>query len=229
MSDIYDNLEIIIEAALFSAGEPLSADRLQKMFAWAGRPSLNDIRSVIDKLKQTYGSRGVELVEVSTGYRFQCRPEFAEYLQKLDEKKSPKYSRATLETLALIVYRQPITRGEIEDVRGVPVASNIIRTLQEREWIKEVGVKDVPGKPALFGTTKQFLDDFNLKSLSELPPLDDLMDLDALEQKLGVQFDLPVEPPVDAAIPEEVQSEGEAKEDSASQATEEMESESITG
>ena len=191
--DAYDNLDQIIEAALFAAGEPLTAERLQGMFSWAGRPSTEAIKAAIERIEQACEGRGVELVNVASGYRFQAKKEYASLLQKLWEKKPPKYSRALLETLALIVYRQPITRGEIEDVRGVAVSTNITKTLQDREWIKVVGTRDVPGKPALFGTTKQFLDDFNLKSLSELPPLQELIDIDALEEKLGMQFDLPVE------------------------------------
>jgi len=193
MSDTADNLDQILEAALFAAGEPLTAERLQRMFAWAGRPSINEIKAAIERIEQGCALRGVELVKVASGYRFQAKAEYVSLLQKLWEKKPPKYSHALLETLALIVYRQPITRGEIEDVRGVAVSTNIIKTLQDREWINVVGTRDVPGKPALFGTTKQFLDDFNLKSLSELPPLQDLMDIEALEEKLGMQFDLSVE------------------------------------
>jgi len=193
MSHEYENIEQILEAALFAAGEPLTAERLQQMFAWAGRPSVKEIKECLGTIAENMAHRGVELVEVASGYRFQAKPEFAEFLQRLWEKKPPKCSRAFLETLALVVYRQPITRGEIEDVRGVAVSTNIMKTLQDREWVKIVGTRDVPGKPALFGTTKQFLDDFNLKSLAELPPLDELMNVDALEEKLGIQFNLSVE------------------------------------
>jgi len=189
MSDIYDNIDQIIEAALFAAGEPLSVERLQSLFTWVGRPSKEDIKAVLERIKQATEMRGIELVQVASGYRFQAKAEYADFLQKLWQKKPPKYSRASLETLALIVYRQPITRGEIEDVRGVAVSTNIMKTLQDRHWIKVVGMRDVPGKPALFGTTKQFLDDFNLKTLSELPPLQDIMNVEELEEKLGMQFD----------------------------------------
>jgi len=189
-SEQHENMDQIIEAALFSAGEPLTAGRLQQMFAWAGRPSIDDIKAAITRITEAAEERGVELVEIASGYRFQAKAEYAEFLQRLWEKKPPKYSRAFMETLALVVYRQPITRGEIEDVRGVAVSSHIMKTLQDREWVKVVGTKDVPGKPALFGSTKQFLDDFNLKSLSELPPLDEIMNVEALEEKLGMQFNL---------------------------------------
>ena len=189
----YKNLDQIIEAALFAAGEPLTVERLQQMFAWAGRPSIQDIKDSLESITSKTKKRGVELVEVASGYRFQAKSEFAEFLQRLWEKKPPKYSRAFLETLALVVYRQPITRGEIEDVRGVAVSTNIMKILQDRDWVKIVGTRDVPGKPALFGTTKQFLDDFNLKSLSDLPPLQEIMYVEALEERLGLQFNLPVE------------------------------------
>jgi len=193
MSDPYKNIDQIIEAALFTAGEPLTAERLQQMFAWEGRPSITDIKASIESIAEQSKERGVELVEVASGYRFQARDAFAEFLQRLWEKKPPKYSRAFLETLALIVYRQPMTRGEIENVRGVAVSTNIMKTLQDRAWVKIVGTRDVPGKPALFGTTKQFLDDFNIKSLSDLPPLQEIMNVEALEEKLGVQFNLVVD------------------------------------
>ncbi|EKD77921.1 MAG: segregation and condensation protein [uncultured bacterium] len=138
-------------------------------------------------LQSTYQDRGVELVEVASGYRFQAKSDSAPFIQRLDERKALRYSRAFLETLALIAYRQPITRGEIEDVRGVAVNPNIIRTLMERDWIKIAGYRDVPGKPALFATTKTFLDHFNLKKISELPPLSELVDYEALEKQLGLQ------------------------------------------
>lgn len=195
-----DQLDSILEAALFTAGEPLTVERLQNMFALPERPSLNDVKAAMERIEQECQSRGVELVSVASGYRFQAKSEYAHYVQKLWEKKPPKYSRALLETLALVVYRQPITRGEIEDIRGVVVSTNIIKTLLDRDWIKVVGARDVPGKPALFGSTKQFLDDFNLKTLSELPPLQDLMEIDvaALEEKLELELE-----PVDAGVEDE--------------------------
>lgn len=181
----------ILEAALFSASEPLPVDKLCQLFEEDNRPSLGEIRTLLAELQTFYHDRAVELVEVASGYRFQVKSEYATFLQRLEEKKPARYSRAFLETLALIAYRQPVTRGEIEDVRGVSVNPNIIKNLLEREWIKIVGYRDVPGKPALFGTTKIFLDYFNLKSLSQLPPLSELIDFEALEKQLG--FGLTIE------------------------------------
>ena len=183
----------IIEAALFAAGEPLSVDKLGQLFEEFERPSTQQIKSSIAQIMESMEGRGVELIEVGNGYRFQAKADYAAWLQRLWEKKPPRYSRALLETLALIIYQQPITRGEIEDVRGVAVSTHIMKTLQEREWVKIVGYRDAPGKPALFGSTKQFLDYFNLKSLDELPPLQDLVDFEELEQKLGQQLELGLE------------------------------------
>ncbi len=187
-----DTLDCVIEVALFAAGEPLAIERLQNLLT-EDRPSAKEIKASIARIQQDYKSRGIELVQVAGGYRFQAKTEYAPILQTLWQKKPPKYSRALLETLALIAYRQPITRGDIEEVRGVAVSTNIMKTLQDRQWIKVVGTRDVPGKPALFGTTPLFLDNFNLKSLSELPPLQDIADKEALEKKLGMQLNLPVE------------------------------------
>lgn len=187
-----DPLDCVIEVALFAAGEPLAIERLQNLLT-ENRPSTREIKASIARIQQDYKLRGIELVQVAGGYRFQAKIEYAPILQTLWQKKPPKYSRALLETLALIAYRQPITRGDIEEVRGVTVSTNIMKTLQDRQWIKVVGTRDVPGKPALFGTTRLFLDNFNLKSLSELPPLQEIADRDALEKKLERQLSLPVE------------------------------------
>lgn len=183
------NLEInemkkILEAALFAAGEPLSLERLMELFEESERPSREILTEMIKDLANCYQESGVELAEVASGYRFQARSEYANWLQRLWEKKPPRYSRALLETLALIVYRQPITRGEVEDIRGVAVSTNIMKILLEHGWIKIVGHKDVPGKPAVYGTTQQFLDYFNLKNLSELPPLQELLSFEEMEKKL---------------------------------------------
>ncbi|MCX7126181.1 MAG: SMC-Scp complex subunit ScpB [Gammaproteobacteria bacterium] len=183
----FENAEKIFEAALFSAAEPLPIDKLCQLFPEESRPSNADVRLWLSNLKAVYEDRGVELVEVASGYRFQVKGDYAPFIQRLEERKPPKYSRAFLETLALIAYRQPVTRGEIEDVRGVTVNPNIIKTLMEREWIKIAGYRDVPGKPALFVTTKMFLDYFNLKSISDLPPLSELIDFELLEKQLGMQ------------------------------------------
>jgi segregation and condensation protein B len=188
MTTPFENAEQIIEAALFAAAEPLPADKLSQLFPEDNRPSLGEIRGFIASLQEIYQARGVELVEVASGYRFQVRQQYAESIQRLEERKPPKYTRAFLETLALIAYRQPVTRGEIEDVRGVAVNPAIIKTLLEREWIKIAGYRDVPGKPALFATTKTFLDYFNLKSIAELPPLSELVDFETLEKQLGLQL-----------------------------------------
>jgi segregation and condensation protein B len=185
---------LIIEAALFAAAEPLPADKLSQLFPEENRPSLGSIRASIAELQAFYQDRSLELVEVASGYRFQVKKSFSESMGRLEERKPTRYSRSFLETLALIAYRQPITRGEIEDVRGVTVNPNVIKTLLEREWIKIAGYRDVPGKPALLATTKTFLDYFNLKSIAELPPLSELVDFETLEKQLGLQ--LPVSPVV---------------------------------
>ncbi|OGT44687.1 MAG: SMC-Scp complex subunit ScpB [Gammaproteobacteria bacterium RIFCSPHIGHO2_12_FULL_38_11] len=182
----FESAEKILEAALFSAAEPLPVDKLAQLFSEENRPSNADIRHWLSDLKTVYEDRGVELVEVASGYRFQVKTLYAQFIQRLAERKPPRYTRAFLETLALIAYRQPVTRGEIEDVRGVTVNPNIIKTLLEREWIKIAGYRDVPGKPALFATTKLFLDYFNLKSVSDLPALSELVDFEALEKQLGL-------------------------------------------
>lgn len=194
MADDINYKKQILEAAILAAGEPVNIDRLQQLFSESERPEKPEIRKLLEQLSQDCASRGVELVEVASGFRYQAKAETAECLQRLWDRKAPKYTRAFLETLALIAYRQPITRGEIEEVRGVAVSSNIMRQLQERDWVKAVGHKDVPGKPAMYGTTKEFLDYFNLKKLSDLPALQEVMDLEEVEKKLGEQLTLDVEP-----------------------------------
>lgn len=184
MSMNHDRLKQIIEGALLAAGRPLSIDQLLTLFLDEEQPSRQEIREAIDSLKVDCEPRAVELVEVSSGFRYQVRPTLATWVSRLWEEKPPRYSRAVLETLALIAYRQPITRAEIEDIRGVSVGSNIVKTLMEREWVRIVGHRDVPGKPALFGTTRQFLDYFNLKNLSDLPTLADLKNIDSIEHAL---------------------------------------------
>ena len=193
-------LKYVIEAALLAAGQPLSVDKLQGLFGQRDAPARQDIRAAIMDLQADYAERGIELIEVASGFRVQIRSSMTHQLEKLWEERPPRYSRALLETLSIIVYRQPVTRGEIEDIRGVAVSTNIIRTLLERNWIRVVGHRDVPGKPAMFGTTKEFLDYFGLKKLDDLPPLSELKDFD----KLNVQLDLPEEdsvppdsPPID--------------------------------
>ncbi len=182
------DLKIIIEAALLAAGEPLSIERLLVLFEEEARPQREAVRAVLSELEQEYERRGVELVEVASGFRLQIRRELSPWISRLWEERASRYSRALLETLALIAYRQPITRGEIEEVRGVSVSSSIVKTLLERGWIKVIGHREVPGRPALYGTTRAFLDYFNLKNLSDLPPLAELRDLDAVGKTLEQNY-----------------------------------------
>lgn len=189
-----EQMKRIIEGALMAADRPLTIDNLQRLFDENAEliPSTQDIKEILQILSADYQDRAVQLQEVASGYRFQVSQEIAPWIQKLWQERPPRYSRALLETLALILYRQPITRAEIEDIRGVSVSTPVIKTLLEREWVKVVGHKDLPGKPALYATTKQFLDDFNLKSLEELPSLTEIQDLDKLEKELHIQLTLEV-------------------------------------
>lgn len=180
-------IKYVIEAAMLAAGRPLSLEKLQSLFGEDEPPARQDLRAAIMELQADYAERGIEVIEVGSGFRIQIKAAMTHQLEKLWEERPPRYSRALLETLAIIVYRQPVTRGEIEDIRGVAVSTNIVRTLLERNWIKVVGHRDVPGKPAMFGTTKEFLDYFGLKKLDDLPPLSELKDFD----KLNIQLDLP--------------------------------------
>jgi len=180
-------LKALVEGAIFASASPISIEQIQKLFDEEERPGKEAIRSVINGLMEDYEGRGINLSEVASGFRFQAVPETAKWLSRMWEEKPPRYSRATLETLALMAYRQPITRSEIEDIRGVSVSTNIVKSLQERDWIKVVGHRDVPGKPALYATTREFLDYFNLKSLEELPPLSEIKNLDEIEIGNGEQ------------------------------------------
>ena len=177
-------LKIVLEAVLLAAGEPLPLERLLATFPEAERPEAEAVRAALGELAAHYAGRGMELVEVASGFRLQVPKLFSPWVSRLWEERAANYSRALLETLALVAYRQPITRGEIEDVRGVSVSSSIMKTLQERGWIKVIGHREVPGRPALFATTRAFLDYFNLKSLSELPPLAAPRDLNAIGAEL---------------------------------------------
>lgn len=179
-----DRLAVIIEALLLTAGEPLNLNQIAAVFEDQERPTETEIGEAMKRLETHWEDRGIELREVASGFRLQVRDSYMTWVSRLWEERPQKYSRALLETLALIAYRQPITRGDIEEVRGVSVSTNIIRTLQEREWIRVVGHRDVPGKPALFGTTKAFLDYFNLTSLDDLPTLAEIKDLGELEPEL---------------------------------------------
>lgn len=177
-----------VEAALLAAGRPLSIEQLQNLFDGSPMPEKSQIRDAIGRLQDDYQARGqgITIAEVASGFRIQVTADMAERLQKLWEQRAPRYSRALFETLALIAYRQPVTRGEIEEVRGVSVSTNIVRTLLEREWVRVVGHRDVPGRPALLGTTKTFLDYFGLKKLDDLPPLADVSDFESLRVQLNL-------------------------------------------
>ena len=181
-----EKLKNIIEAALLAAGGPLSLDMMLTLFLDEEQPEKKELREVLDQLKQDYKGRGIEVVEVGSGWRIQVVEEVSLWVSRLWTERAPRYSRALMETLALIAYRQPITRGDIEDIRGVSVSTNIIKTLLEREWVRVVGTRDVPGKPSLYGTTREFLDYFNLKTLDELPPLAEIRDLDEINRSLDL-------------------------------------------
>ena len=174
----------IVEGALLAAGRPLDISQLEKLFADDERPPRDQLRAAIEDIQADCRGRGYDIVQVASGFRFQVSDELAPWINRLWEEKPKRYSRAMLETLALIVYRQPLTRGDIELVRGVAVSSDIIRALQEREWIAVVGHRDVPGRPALYATTKQFLNYFNLKSLQQLPALGQIKDFAELDPEL---------------------------------------------
>lgn len=182
-------IKYVVEAALLAAGRPLTLDRLTELFtAKGGGPDRAAVKQAIEQLAGDYAGRGIELKEVASGYRVQVKRTMSDWLAPLWEERAPRYTRALLETLALIAYRQPITRGEIEEVRGVVVSTNIMRTLLERNWVRVVGHRDVPGKPAMFGTTREFLDYFGLKRLEDLPPLADIKD--GIPPELSPQTDL---------------------------------------
>ena len=176
-----------IEAVLLAAGRPVTVEQILELFDEHERPPAEDVAAAIASLAERYADSGIELREVASGWRVQVRQQFAGTVSRLWQERPSRYSRALLETLSLIAYRQPITRGEIEDIRGVTVASTIMRTLQERNWIRVVGYREVPGRPELLGTTREFLDYFGLKSLDDLPTLAELQDLDDIK----VQLELP--------------------------------------
>ncbi|MEC4719522.1 SMC-Scp complex subunit ScpB [Noviherbaspirillum sp. CPCC 100848] len=165
----------VLETALLCAHEPLSISDMRKLFAESGEAheevGADTIKAMLEELRRDWVDKGIEIVSLSTGWRFQSRPEMKKYLERLNPEKPPKYTRATLETLAIIAYRQPVTRGDIEEIRGVTVNSQTIKMLEDRGWIEAIGHRDVPGRPALFATTRQFLDDLGLTSLDQLPPL----------------------------------------------------------
>jgi len=181
-------IKYIVESVLLAAGKPLGLDQLLAVFGDGERPERDDISEAVTALQQDYAERGIELVEVASGYRIQVSQSMEPWVSRLTEEKPARYSRALLETLALVAYRQPITRGEIEDIRGVSVSSSIMKTLQEREWVRVVGHRDVPGRPAMYGTTRQFLDYFNLNGLDDLPTLMELRDIDTINAELDLEL-----------------------------------------
>ena len=183
-----DQLKNVIESILLAAGRPLSLDQLLALFDEQDKPERNDIREAVSALQADYELRGIDLVQVGSGYRIQVRETMQPWVARLWEEKPARYSRALLETLALIAYRQPVTRGEIEEVRGVSVSTTIIKTLLEREWVHVVGHREVPGRPAMYGTTKKFLDYFSLKNLNELPSLAELRDLNEIGKELELDL-----------------------------------------
>lgn len=185
MDQNFKHLQNIVEAALLASDRPLNPDQLRALFPEGERPTRTVIEHILSQIGLACEGRGFELRQVASGYRFQIREAYASWVGRLWEEKPQRYSRALLETLALIAYRQPITRGEIEDVRGVAVSSNIIRTLQERGWVRVVGQRDVPGRPSMYATTREFLDYFNLKTLDQLPSLSEIRDL----EEIGREFE----------------------------------------
>ena len=187
----------VLEAALLTTQEPLALPELRRLFD--DGLSGDALRRVLDELRSEWEGRSVELTQVASGWRFRARPEFQGYLDRLNPTRSPRYSRAVMETLAIIAYRQPVTRGDIEGIRGVTVSTNIIRALEERGWIDVVGHRDVPGRPALYATTKSFLDDLNLRSLDELPPLEDL---GTLVETAGGPSEIPVAQALEEPAPQ---------------------------
>jgi len=202
-------LQQIIEGLLLSAGRALSVTALSELFLEGERPANDQIREALSAIARDCEGRGFELKEVASGFRFQVRQKLSPWISRLSEEKPQRYTRALLETLGLIAYRQPITRGDIEEIRGVAVSSTIIRTLLDREWVRVVGHRDVPGRPAMFATTRHFLDYFNLKNLQELPPLAEIRDLDQLNPELDLNDEegrvlvMPEEPAEDDSVDED--------------------------
>jgi len=184
MSDNEPRIKTIVESVLLASGKPLALDHILAVFGDGEKPEREQIREAITALQEDYTERGIELVQVGSGYRIQVGQDMEPWVSRLTEEKPQRYTRALLETLALVAYRQPITRGEIEDIRGVSVSSSIMKTLQDREWVRSVGHRDVPGRPAMYGTTKKFLDYFNLKGLDDLPTLMELRDFDSINAEL---------------------------------------------
>ncbi|HKJ70619.1 MAG TPA: SMC-Scp complex subunit ScpB [Gammaproteobacteria bacterium] len=196
-----ERLQAVVEAALFAAGEPLSLARLQRLFEEDEAPNRGELEAALGALESDYAGRGVRLVATGGGYQFQTDPATNPWIHRLFQSRPPRFSRAVLETLAIVAYRQPVTRSEIEDIRGVGLSSGVLRTLTDRHWVHVVGRKDVPGRPSLYATTPYFLSYFGLDSLEELPPLKEIQegDMDALVEQLGVE-QLGVEQPAQGEV-----------------------------
>lgn len=190
MSEIVEQLKNILEAALLAAGEPLTIAKMLALFPEDAEPAKEELMEALNDLQLACETRGIELKRIGSSWRYQTKVQFAPWLRRLSESRPPRYSRALLETLAIIVYRQPVTRGDIEEIRGVSVSTDILRTLLNREWVKQIGQRAVPGHPALYGTTKEFLGYFNLGSLSELPPLPEKRDTGDIVEQLNMQLPL---------------------------------------
>jgi segregation and condensation protein B len=225
-----DRLKRILEGALLAAGKPMTVIQLEGLFQEDEvRPARDEIKAALEDITSELKGRGFELLQVASGYRFQVCDDLAPWIGRLWEEKPQKYSRALLETLALIAYRQPITRGDIEEIRGVAVSSNIIRTLMDRDWVRVVGHREVPGRPAMYASTKIFLDYFNLKSLDQLPPLAEIQDLDNLTAELGLEVvedvvEELVEPVIETEAVEDIQEQPvESANDEADSDEQEME------
>ncbi len=216
MSDVDNKVKMIVEGLLMAAGRPLTLDNIIAVFAKNEQPDRAELKTVMEAISADCDDRGFELKQVASGYRFQVKQDLSEWVAKLWEERPPRYTRALLETLALIAYRQPITRGDIEEIRGVGVSANIIRTLLDREWIRVVGHRDVPGRPAMFATTKQFLDYFNLKSLQELPPLSEIKELAQTDQEIDLADELAQQRVID--LPEDVIDEASFEQNEAERA-----------
>lgn len=183
----YEKLKQIVEAALLAVGTPLTLDAILELFLEEERPDKAQLREVLKELQEDYQGRGIEVAEVGGAFRINVRAEYAPWVSRLWEERPARYSRALMETLALIAYRQPITRGEIEDIRGVSVSSNIVKTLMEREWVRVVGQRDVPGRPSLYATTREFLNYFSLNGLGDLPTLQEIRDFDSINRQLKLE------------------------------------------
>lgn len=187
MSEVNTELKNILEAALLAAGEPLTLDKMLALFPAESQPGRDEVRKALAALEAEYAARGIELRQIDKAWRIQTREKYAPVIARLVEERPPRYSRALLETLAIIAYKQPVTRGDIEGIRGVTVSSDIIKTLIERDWIREIGRKEVPGRPALYGTTRAFLEYFNLTSLEDLPTLAQIRDIAEISAELDRQ------------------------------------------